>query len=103
DQTGAPRTDNLAFANAVVQWLRGPVDRPRTRCLFVDGGRVVTKFDEVHYVPATPPPPTIPIPDLTSPENQQRMTDAANAFIAEQEDKDVFNGVLANSEKRYTE
>lgn len=103
DKDGRPKTDNLAFANAVVQWLRGPEDAPRTQCLFLDGGRVVTKFDDVRYIPSTPPLPPIPVPDLTSPETQRKLADAANAFLAEKEDADAFNGALAGSDRRYVQ
>ena len=101
DPTGRPRTDNLAFANTVVQWLRGPEDAPRTRCLFVDSGRVVSRFDEVKYVAAAPGVPPIPVPDLTAPETQAKLADAANRYIAEREDADAFNHALAGSDQKY--
>lgn len=52
-----PGTDNFAFAERVVKFLKGP--EGRTRCLFIENGRVVEDFDSLREA-LTPPVPPIP-------------------------------------------
>jgi hypothetical protein len=91
-------TDNLKLANNTVQWLKG---RGRTRCLFVENGNPVTKFDEFEFSsipvgPPIPPVPPIPVPDVFDPELQRTIADAGNKAIDEAERKDAMNrGILS--------
>ena len=104
--TSAPNrgnTDNLRFANALVQWLKGP--EGRTRCLFVENGIVLTEFDKVKYsaIPTGTPMPQVPPPQLPNPfdpELQRKLSDMGNEVIARVEDENVFNNALADTNDR---
>ncbi|MGL6074951.1 MAG: DUF4350 domain-containing protein [Fimbriiglobus sp.] len=87
----AEGTDNLAFANNLVLWLKGMNTEPR--CVFVKAGKVITNFDTVSFQasPALPNLPTPPMPDLLNPRMQARMTDFGNEMLAKIQDEDRFN------------
>lgn len=88
-------TDNLKFANNLVQWLKGS---DRTKCLFVENGQVVGRFDEFEYaaIPLGPniPPPPVPNIDIFDRELQQKLADAANQGIDSLQKNDVMNREL---------
>ncbi len=92
-------TDNLKLANNTVLWLKG---RGRTKCLFIENGNPVTKFDEFEFssIPIGPPmppiPPIIPPNLLDDPELQRKLADAGNKAIDDAERKDAMNrGILS--------
>lgn len=90
-------TDNLKFANNTVQWLKG---NGRTKCLFVENGSVMPKFDEFEFssIPIGPqiPPPPVPNIDVFDPELQQKVTDALNQSVDQVQKNDMMNqGILS--------
>lgn len=87
----AQGTDNLLFANGVVQWLTA--DGERTRCLFLEAGRVQEEFpDLLRAVPVTPPlPPLPPLPSPLDPELQQRLTAAGETALANVDEQNPFD------------
>ncbi|OWK47008.1 hypothetical protein [Fimbriiglobus ruber] len=98
DERGGRGTDNLAFANNVVLWLRGtgtPVNR--TRCVFVENGHLIEDFGSVRFSPAPPIPPIIPplpppkLPDPLDPRFQQKLASMTDRFLADREDANAFN------------
>lgn len=90
-------TDNLAFANNVVRWLS--VDGDRKKCLLVDGGRVVPKFDTVLLSPAPPPAiPPIPIPDFLDPTVQSKFTNMVNEALNKMEANNTLNKLLVDAD-----
>jgi hypothetical protein len=90
-------TDNLKFANNTVQWLKGT---GRTKCLFVENGAVMPKFDEFQFssIPVGPqmPPPPIPNFDITKPEIQKGLADMVNKSVDQAQQNDVMNRGLLN-------
>jgi hypothetical protein len=77
------RTDNLQFAFRTVSFLAHEDDgmggsRKRTRCVFVENGRLVSDFSslEKHL---RPPPPPLKIPSLW--QLQEKLVDAGNQII----------------------
>jgi hypothetical protein len=96
-------TDNLKFANTLVQWLKGP--EGRTRCLFVENGTVQTKFDDVQYaaIPTGPPMPPVPVPPLPNPRDrqfQENLTNALNRGIEKAQEDDRLGKFLASNNER---
>jgi len=90
-------TDNLRFANNTVQWLQG---NGRTKCLFIEHGNVVSKFDDFEFssIPIGPqlPPPPVPNIDPFNPELQQKLANALNEAADQAQKNDVMNqGILA--------
>jgi hypothetical protein len=103
DETGGPATQNLAFANDVVRFLRGPDGAVRKHCLFVENGVVRDRFDVVKFSASAPiSVPPLPIPSFTNPEFQRKLTDLVNEQVAARQDRDSFNNFLASSDNRYT-
>jgi hypothetical protein len=105
-------TDNLAFANNVVQFLKGPQER--SLCFFVEAGQVRNKFDDVNYqelatqqIPPVPPvPPLPPPPNLLNPGTQRALTDGINRGVARWEDGNGPNRALlgrSGSDRRYAD
>jgi hypothetical protein len=92
-------TQNLLFADRVVRFLRGPNDR--TKCLFIESGKVRSTFDDVKFesLHPLPPVPVPPLPDPLDPELQARVTDAINHEIAALQDRDALNRRLTNGER----
>ncbi len=94
--------DNLKFSNGLVQWLKGP--QGRDRCLFVENGQVVTKFDEVKYsaIPVSPdmPGPPVPAIDPFDAKFQQSVTDFVNNGVAQVQDDDRLVGPLTNDPQK---
>lgn len=88
-------TDNLMFANRVVEWLKDANGVNRTRCIFIDGSTVHNKFDEVRYdALAMPPIPVPPIPNPLDPKVQEAFVNSANETLARWQDRDGPNAAL---------
>lgn len=91
-------TDNLKLANNTVQWLKGG---SRTKCLFIENGREQLKFDEFEFSsvpvgPPLPPPPNIPVPDITDEKFQQMLANETNKMVDQAQRNDVFDrGLLS--------
>lgn len=98
---GMPPNQNVAFADRVVQWLRGPTER--SKCLFIENGVPRTDFDVVRYeaLQGMPPLPVPPLPDPLDPELQRKVTDAANRWIARIQDNDSLHERIAGSDRRF--
>lgn len=96
-----PPNQNVAFADRVVQWLRGPTDR--SKCLFIENGIPRTDFDVVRYeaLQEMPPLPVPPMPDPLDPELQRKVTDAINRGIANWQDDDRPNEIVAGTDSRF--
>ena len=98
---GMPPNQNVAFADRVVQWLRGPTER--SKCLFIENGVPRTDFDVVRYeaLQGMPPLPVPPMPDPLDPELQRKLTDAINRGIANWQDDDRPNQIVAGTDERF--
>lgn len=98
---GVPN-DNLKFANALVQWLKGP--EGRTKCLFVENGSVQAKFDEVQFTALQtgpmPPLPPVPVFNPFDEKFQQNLTDGLNKVAADAQDNNRFNNALADTNEK---
>jgi hypothetical protein len=95
-------TDNLAFADNVVRFLKGPQER--SRCFFVEAGTWKGEFDTVNFAeqatPDTPPIPPIPVPpppDLLNPGTQRALTDAVNRRVAGWQDRNGPNRLIVGN------
>lgn len=87
DRTGQG-TDNWAFANDLVKdFLRGPDGR--SRCLFVENGRIVDRFDEVELksVQNMPPIPDLPLPNPLDRRVQAKLADVIDRGLVTLEDR----------------
>ncbi|MBX9582878.1 MAG: hypothetical protein K2X87_21430 [Gemmataceae bacterium] len=96
---GVEPSDNLEFARRVVSFLveEGGEDR-RTRCLFVQNGKVIERFDALESV-INPPPPPLPIPALG--QLQEKLVDAGNQILDKLQENDALNrGLLPGDEDR---
>jgi hypothetical protein len=95
-------TDNLKFANHLVQWLKGPAGR--SQCLFVENGQVIDRFDEVKFsaIPIGTPMPPIPMPQLNpfNEEFQQGINDWVNNTVKQVQDDNRMNKALADTDDR---
>lgn len=84
-----PGTDNLELARRVVDYLQGPLRPPadkRKRCVFIENGKVIDRFDGLRQALAPPP---LPAPDLSAVQGQ--LLDLANAVADEVQDRDLPN------------
>jgi hypothetical protein len=98
---GRVPTENLLFADRVVQFLRGPNDR--SRCLFIENGVPQTSFDDVNIAALqSPSMPIPPPPDPLNPELQRKLTDSVNRGIADWQDSDGPNRIVAGQAPEYT-
>ncbi len=78
---------NWAFTKRTIEWLQGG-PQPRTKCLFIEDGRVVDRF-AVELPNVRPPMPNIP-PDVIA----NWLLNAANPIVEEAQQRDVFNRFL---------
>ncbi|MBA4064203.1 MAG: hypothetical protein C0501_10905 [Isosphaera sp.] len=83
-----PDADNVLFARRVVDYLRGP--EKRSRCLFVENGRVVEQFDGLRK--AFDKNSGFPVPDLVK--LQEQAVALADAAVADLQTNDVPNRIL---------
>jgi hypothetical protein len=80
---------NWAFARRTILWLRDRPEGPRTRCLFVEDGRVIDKFaDEL------PKPPKPPIPDIPPDVLANILLNHSNGVINELQEKNFLNRAM---------
>lgn len=95
-------TGNLEFAVALARWLKPAGDGP-TRCLFIERGQVVDRFDAVDYdqalIPPLPTPPPPSLSDLLRPEAQAKLTDAVNEAIDKVQSDDRLNTALTRGQR----
>jgi hypothetical protein len=84
-----PGTDNLELTYRTIEYLQGP--NKRRRCLFIENGSVVEKFDELAqaFRQSRPSPP---IPNLDK--MQQKLTDFGNELADRLQTNNVPNKML---------
>ena len=90
------KTDNWTFANTLVSdFLRAPTGR--TRCLFVEKGEVVTRFDEVELksVQQMPPLPDLPLPNPLDRRVQAKLAELIDGGVVHLEDRTAVGNLLA--------
>ena len=78
--------ENFRFAGNTVRFLRGP--EQRSRCLFLDHGRVVNEFP-LEF--STPPMPDVPVPLPSWRKLQSLLADGANRVMDRLETDDTLN------------
>lgn len=99
----AEPTDNFAFAVRLVPWLQGP--EQRTTCLFIEDGKMVSKFDEFDFASVqSNPMPKMPAPKLPNPMDrkfQAMASKVASEVVTKAEDNDSFKNALARDTRSY--
>jgi hypothetical protein len=83
-----PGTQNLELAYRTIDYLQGP--SKRKRCLFIENGRIIERFDDLAQAFQKSRP--IPIPDPGA--LQEKLTNLGNAFVDELQTKNVPNNML---------
>jgi hypothetical protein len=93
-----PTTHNLVLTQRIVRFLKDPDGVNRTRCVFIENGRVIDRFDAAEqYVRLnTPLPPLPPLPPLGAVlmALQDRLVEAGNRAVEDLQRRDVFNQAL---------
>src|SRR5438067_12774831 len=91
-------TNNLELAQRIVRFLQDPDGVNRTRCLYVEYGRVVEHFDAAYRyaVPRQPVPP-LQLPPWEKVE--RAAVDTGNRLIDKAEENDALNRMLLGSEE----
>jgi hypothetical protein len=89
DDGGRFDNGNWAFANRTIEWLQGPVEAPRSRCLFIEDGQVIDRFAIELPPNVRPGMPNIP-PDVIA----NWLLNSANPMLEEAQQKDTFNRIL---------
>jgi len=84
-----PGTENLELTYRVIEFLQGPTTR--RRCLFIENGRVIEKFDDLRHAFAKPKPP-LPMPNLGA--MQEKLVDMGNKLVDDLQSRNVFNKAL---------
>lgn len=86
-------TQNLELTYRVIEFLQSGGPAKRTRCVFIENGRAVERFDELRRAFAPPRPP-LPIPDPTK--FQQQLADFGNSFVDWLETSDTLNRLVVS-------
>lgn len=96
DQEVAP--DNLQFAERVIKYLSEEDGRmKRTRCLLIQNGEIVERFDTVRSMMRPP----LPLPNIWA--MQEKLTDLGNKIIDQFETNDTVNkGFVGSTESERT-
>jgi len=84
-----PGTENLELTYRVIDYLQGP--EKRKRCLFIENGRVVEKFDGLRQAFAKPKP-QMPMPNPKA--LQEKAVDMGNRVIDHVETNNLMNKAL---------
>lgn len=79
---------NWEFAKRTIDWLKDG-RQPRTRCLFIEDGRVIDKF--AVELPQTKKPP---LPDIPPDKLANVLLNHSNGLLNELQEKNYFNRVL---------
>lgn len=91
-------TDNLEFADRVVEYLQDPQGQNRRRCLFLENGRPVERFDTAAALLLQHrKPPAAPNPLAMLLAMQQKMVSLGNEVIASYERNDGVNRMILGS------
>ncbi|MSR54796.1 MAG: hypothetical protein EXS09_16135 [Gemmataceae bacterium] len=80
---------NWQFSNRTIDWLKAGPQKPRSKCLFIEDGRIVEKF-----AIEVPPIPRPPMPDIPPDVLANLILNQANHFIRQAEEQNFFNRVL---------
>jgi hypothetical protein len=86
-----PGTENLELTYRVIDYLQGQGPEKRKRCLFIENGRVVEKFDELRQAFAKPKPQ---LPRLDPKAMQEKAVDMGNRVIDHVETNNLLNRAL---------
>lgn len=78
--------DNLTLARRTVEYLQDPQGVDRKKCLFIQNGAVVTRFDSLKSVLGEQPPP-IPLPSLDK--LQEKLVDVGNRVVDHVQENDL--------------
>jgi hypothetical protein len=90
-----PNTDNLELTYRVIDYLRkpnplNPRDSTRKRCLFIENGRIVERFDELRQAFKQ----QMPLPQVNLWAIQDKLVDLGNAIIDDVQNRDVPNKLV---------
>jgi len=80
---------NWGFTNRTIEWLQGGDRKPRTRCLFVEDGRVIDQFAATVPNTGKSPIPRLP-PDVLA----NGVLNAMNPVIDAAQDRNFFNRMV---------
>jgi len=80
---------NWAFANRTIEWLQWNGPTARTKCLFIEDGRVIDQF-----AVELPPNPGAPMPKIPPDVIANWLLNAANPIVEEAQERDFFNQFL---------
>ncbi|MBO0699944.1 MAG: hypothetical protein J2P46_16220, partial [Zavarzinella sp.] len=80
---------NWALAGRTIRWLRDRNDGKRTRCLFIEDGRIID-----HFADELPPPPKPPIPNIPPDVLANILLNHSNGVINELQEKNFFNRAM---------
>jgi hypothetical protein len=80
---------NLDFADRTIEWLQWNGPTARTKCLFIEDGRVIDRF-----AVELPPNPGAPVPKIPPDVIANWLLNAANPIVEEAQQRDVFNQFL---------
>ncbi len=89
-----PGTENLELTYRVIEYLQGPGRArgdKRKRCIFIEDGYVIDKFDGLRQAFARYKPP-LPIPNLGA--IQDKLVDLGNAVAEDVQARNVPNNIL---------
>ncbi|MFO0822978.1 MAG: hypothetical protein U0792_07640 [Gemmataceae bacterium] len=84
-----PGTQNLELTYRVIEFLQGP--QKRKRCLFIENGQVIEKFDGLRQAFAKPKP-QMPMPNLWN--SQEKLVDLGNKIVDEAQSRNLLNNML---------
>jgi hypothetical protein len=93
-----PNTDNLELTYRVIDYLRKPnvlstKDSMRKRCLFIENGRIVERFDELRQAFKQ----ELPLPQVNLWAIQDKLVDLGNAILDDVQSRDVPNKLVIGS------
>lgn len=93
EKAGLGPTDNFEFAQRVVKFLSEEGTRKRARCLFIQNGQVVDRFDRLR--PLFQPP----VPKLNLWDHQDKIIEFIDKTVDQFQEKDVANQALFGKEE----
>jgi hypothetical protein len=80
---------NLKFADRTIEWLQWNGPTARTKCLFIEDGRIIDRF-----AVELPRNPGAPIPKIPPDVIANWLLNAANPIVEDAQQRDVFNRFL---------
>jgi hypothetical protein len=83
--------DNLEFAARTIGYLADANEHKRTRCLLIQNGQVIERFDALRSMMQPP----LPIPNIMA--MQEKLTDFANKVVDQFETNDTANKIVVGN------